>query len=675
VSNGAYTPTNGSLDTFVDGVELTSYPYSSDATTTEAVSAPAQGGVHSITATANSTYGESSDTATYGFTVAGPSIPTSFAAVPWVTVPDPNDADDPSATNFTPTLSATSSDIAPETTTFEVRSAEDGTSASLVQTCTSPSVPSGGTATCTVQPLAAGTYYVRSQATDGTYTSAWSAWSTFPVSSIVNTEVLPAAVVTCPGIINGQWDLIPPATSFNCQVTAAAAPSGTGTLDITIDGQSLATVALSASTTTTTAVPVPAGAAGHDIETEVVEVTNGPATDSASFTFGSGNWSNANLVPNISNGGNSDDLAPALWVTTDGAPLTNGTTIQYTLATNPDGTGVLLTTSASPQPMDTSSVALTDGATYYWQAVVQGPENYDGSPASLTSPWFSFVLTDPTAAQTGSQQSAAVLHADATSTTPTRCGPFVLLAIRGLTSDSDGKLVASSDGYTYTNSTQTGTPTKNDGYGDPPHTGGPKTGDPEYALVKALRANNPLHIYTEAIDYPATLVFPYYWDSVAAGRKSLVGEMNNLAKECPNTQVLVSGHSMGAQVISQEFGQHYSDSKGGLSTQAKLNFLAATLTADPTYLHGEKIDAAGNGTYDGVFTTSADKIRARYSLDGYRSVDTSSGKIVLNIRAFCKAADQFCQDAGHTKNSSSIHNSYGDSTTVSDILAFFARFE
>lgn len=125
--------------------------------------------------------------------------------------------------------------------------------------------------------------------------------------------------------------------------------------------------------------------------------------------------------------------------------------------------------------------------------------------------------------------------------------------------------------------------------------------------------------------------------------------------------------------MSQEFGQHYSDTKGDLSTNAKFNFLAATLAADPTYLSGEKIDAAGNGPNDGALTTKVYRIRSRYSLDGYRDVDIATHKLVLNIRSFCKKGDQFCQ--GKITSGAAIHNSYGDPTAVSKILAFFAVFE
>jgi hypothetical protein len=49
--------------------------------------------------------------------------------------------------------------------------------------------------------------------------------------------------------------------------------------------------------------------------------------------------------------------------------------------------------------------------------------------SSLSSPWFSFVQTAPTAAQIGTEQSASVLHPNATSTTPTRCGPFTTATV------------------------------------------------------------------------------------------------------------------------------------------------------------------------------------------------------------------------------------------------------
>jgi hypothetical protein len=79
VSNGAYTATSGLLDTYIDGVELDGQPFSGGTTTTESVSVPAQGGAHTISATADSSYETTGATATYGLTFPGASGPTGTA--------------------------------------------------------------------------------------------------------------------------------------------------------------------------------------------------------------------------------------------------------------------------------------------------------------------------------------------------------------------------------------------------------------------------------------------------------------------------------------------------------------------------------------------------------------------------------------------------------------------
>jgi hypothetical protein len=79
VNNGGYTSSNGSLDIYVDGVELDAQRFSSGTTSTATVSVPAHGGTHSITATSDSSYGTTGATAAYGFTTPGPSGPTGTA--------------------------------------------------------------------------------------------------------------------------------------------------------------------------------------------------------------------------------------------------------------------------------------------------------------------------------------------------------------------------------------------------------------------------------------------------------------------------------------------------------------------------------------------------------------------------------------------------------------------
>ncbi|MCU1471686.1 MAG: cutinase family protein [Glaciihabitans sp.] len=673
VSNGTYDSTNGSLDTYLDGVELPAQPFSSTTTTSQTVAVSTQGGMHSITSSADSSYGTAGTTASLGFTNPGPSTPTGFAADPWVTVPDPGNPDDPSATNFTPTLHATTNDSSPASTTFEIRSAKDTSSGSLVQTCVSPIVANSEAAACTTQPLSEGTYYVRSQASDATYTSAWSDWSTLPVSSIVNKEVLPPPVVSCPAITNGQWDQTPPTSTVTCQVTAAAAPDGSGSLDITLDGQGLAEVALSSTATTTVPVTVPAGAAGHDIETSVAEVTDGPATSSESFTFGAGDWVNANLVPNIANGTNSDDLAPALWVTTDGAPVTSNSTYLYTLATNSDGTGVI-DSSLTAATYSVPSGMLTAGTTYYWQVQIQGPKNYNGVIESETSPWYSFVATaDPNFASgmaaAGTQAQTIQSTAQSSSAAPIRCGTVDLLTLRG--TNSDRGTISKSDKNIYINQNGYGTPSPGDGYGN--------NKDPEYRLVKTIRASTASpKIFTEAIAYPASGSWP---KSVADGLVSLTAELNNLAATCPYTTVILSGHSQGAYIIDELTDSSSNFNK--LKATAKNNLMGIALLGDPSYYSGEKIDAAGNGKSDGTFIWGLAN-RPKYSYDtsySFRSYSTVTRRVDLDVRSWCTPYDEFCQECHRYEracvnaNRGFIHNdSYGEPTDVNAEIKFLRQF-
>lgn len=670
VANNGYGSTNGYLDTYLDGVELTAAPFSSGGTTSQTVSVPAQGGTHSISTTADSSYGAESDAASYGFTIPGPSTPISLAADPWVTVPDPNDPNDPSATNFAPTLFASTNDASQATTTFEIRAAETTDPSSLVQTCVSPAVTNGESAACKVQPLTEGTYYVRSQSSDATYTSAWSDWFTLPVSSTANKEVMAPAIVSCPSMVNGQWDQTPPTDPLTCQVTAAAAPDGSGALDITLDGQALPEVALDPTATTTVPVVIPAGAAEHDIETSVQEVVDGPSTSSQSFTFGSGDWSDANLVPNIADGTDSNDLAPVIWVTTDGAPVTSDSTYQYTLATNSDGSGAI-ETSSSAATFTIPDGTLTTGTTYYWNVQIQGPSNYGGVTESLTSPWYSFVATaDPNLESGTAAPAAQVMAAQSASTAPTRCGTVDLLTLRGTLAPGG---VTTTDPYIYKNLSGYGVPAVNDGYGN--------KGDPEYKLVNTIRASSASpKIFTEAIRYDASVAWGI---SVQTGLNALTNELNSIAKTCPSTEVILSGHSQGAYVIDVLTDSSSNFMK--LTAKARMNLMGIALLGDPSYYTGEKIDASGNGKTNGTFIGGAAQ-RPKYSYDksnSFRSYSTVSKTIRLDVRSWCMPYDLYCQTCQIgsatyvtclTSDRLAIHNNYGSAAIVSSQLAFLRQF-
>jgi hypothetical protein len=222
------------------------------------------------------------------------------------------------------------------------------------------------------------------------------------------------------------------------------------------------------------------------------------------------------------------------------------------------------------------------------------------------------------------------------------------LAVRG--SLAPGGTGKSKDGYTYLSG----------GYGNP--------GDPEYTLVTALLKTS-VSIYTEGIKYPASIAGvgksnPLYWDSVTSGEKALIGELDNVAKTCPNTLIWVGGYSQGAQVVANVFS--VDDAK--LYWAVNANLRGVVLTGDPTYWHGEAIDAAGNGLSDGKFSFA----RTRYSLDGYTALNKSN-KAVNNFRSYCYGNDLWCQSCA-TCFSLSVHQSYGQPTTVKKEVAFLETF-
>jgi hypothetical protein len=81
-----------------------------------------------------------------------------------------------------------------------------------------------------------------------------------------------------------------------------------------------------------------------------------------------------------------------------------------------------------------------------------------------------------------------------------------------------------------------------------------------------------------------------------------------------------------------------------------------------------------NKMHGNVKRFASNHFRGKYTLDGFRGVDVSTGKSALNIRSYCKTGDEFCQ-ATPTAAGAVVHNSYGDPKTVAKIIAFFAEFE
>ncbi|MCU1528893.1 MAG: cutinase family protein, partial [Frondihabitans sp.] len=433
---------------------------------------------------------------------------------------------------------------------------------------------------------------------------------------------LDPATTTCPGSIrDGSWALAP-AAAMTCVITVPVAPAG-GSIDVSVDGQAPTTVALSAASGTTIPVDIPSGAGEHSISSEVSSPGSKPTSDNT-ITFGSGNWSTASLIPNIPDGSNSDDISPNLWFTTDGAPITEATEIHYTISVHADLSNPVVVSSSTSGTFQVPDGTLTLGTTYFWGADIQGPNNYDGSPAKVTTPTWSFVdTTDPlldpdTAAQSGTLRYSPDYASN------TGCANVVVIALRGTGAPA---------GYTRDASNWT-------------YEGGGGFGGIEHVLLNSLQHIGGLSVRGEAIQYPASA--GSYPISVAIGALHLKDEMNALASICPSTKVWIIAHSQGAEAAGATLTFF-----GKLSKKAQTNFKGAVLDGDPTYRNNEAIDAPGNGSQSGKLYA----LRLAKSMDYILGTNMSGTSNLNLVRSYCFSNDRFCQLTG---TSLDVHNSYGN---------------
>nr|WP_228514502.1 cutinase family protein [Frondihabitans sp. VKM Ac-2883] len=294
---------------------------------------------------------------------------------------------------------------------------------------------------------------------------------------------------------------------------------------------------------------------------------------------------------------------------------------------------------------------LATGSTYFWRVSAEGPDNYDGTQVSATSPIWSFIATaDPSLTTTPDSTSSSSSSSTSAKTSASAsrggigqkpsCTAVVIIDVRGSNAPA-GKLVKQSD-----NVYKFGT----GGYGDVilNDLGG-------LANIKGLSVS------TEALHYPATIVGPAYSISADTGGSNLRGAMNDVANTCPNSKIWLVGHSQGADVISRAL-RYYSL----LNKTAKANFNGAVLFGNPTYRANELIDAAGNGPNNGVFW----QYRANKALDGITRNNVYGVSDVNAVKSFCYKNDKYCQNG----QSLDVHNSYGNRTTVGHVVPFLKQF-
>ncbi len=495
--------------------------------------------------------------------------------------------------------------------------------------------------------------------------------STVPVNFVVDIEGWfqgpGIATVSCPNSVHdGGWDAVPPTSSFLCEVTAPAAPTGAGVLSLSVDQETLADVNLSPTAPTVTTVTIPAGAAAHSIGMSVYPDLTGPSDDSA-FSFGSGDWSNGTLVPSVLDGASSNDINPTLWASTSGAPFSDGTTLKYTVSTNSDGSNPILAPGWSASPLEIPEGTLSIGTTYYWRVQASGPSNIDGSHGQLTSPWWSFVATtDPYLDPQTTPQKLSIAGVEALGAPPLpdpRCVTLDLLIVRGTGAPHSEMLSVSGYAYKGTFYNAASKPE----VGKKVFGGGVETN-----MVQGL-VDAGVSFYAQGIRYPAASVDVNkdngtYGYSEAQGVKNLRNEINSISIACPNTKIWILGYSQGGQVTGDVLAASFGTK---LTDNAKAKMRAAVLLGNPTYYAGELVDESASATTNGRFAS----FRTKYSDDNWLVTGTTTQR----VRSYCFVNDQWCQTTvpagldGWNK-AGVIHVSYKKAATVNKVVAFFKNF-
>lgn len=148
----------------------------------------------------------------------------------------------------------------------------------------------------------------------------------------------------------------------------------------------------------------------------------------------------------------------------------------------------------------------------------------------------------------------------------------------------------------------------------------------------------------------------------------MAGELNDLATNCPHTNILLAGPSQGATIITNVIGEYGGSAWTHPSVaQSVLNHISAVmLFGDPGYRPGEAWDAAGNGTGHGVFEDSAGEVSNMVRLKWLPPSYTLQGYVTV-VRSYCFSGDMFC----HSNPAGlAIHGSYGASSAMLDAWAF-----
>lgn len=160
-----------------------------------------------------------------------------------------------------------------------------------------------------------------------------------------------------------------------------------------------------------------------------------------------------------------------------------------------------------------------------------------------------------------------------------------------------------------------------------------------------------------------------YVNSVNIGISNLRGEIENLASNCPHTNILLAGYSQGAHVVTRVLSDATAPAfpSTPLSTNARAHIKAVALFASPSFTPGELYNWTGSGTGHGVFGEVAGSL-SNYTELAWIAPAYSERAFLPKVRSYCLSGDMFCQAnaGGYT-----IHGSYkSNSEVMSDAWRF-----
>ncbi|MWV74030.1 cutinase family protein [Rathayibacter rathayi NCPPB 2980 = VKM Ac-1601] len=190
-------------------------------------------------------------------------------------------------------------------------------------------------------------------------------------------------------------------------------------------------------------------------------------------------------------------------------------------------------------------------------------------------------------------------------------------------------------------------------------------------MAGGLQGDRDVPVIAEGLKYPANMVNPgdlnAYFESVNTGAKNLVLEVQDLARSCPNSPIVLAGYSQGAEVVRTAItgtdyqGQHY-----GLTADDKKHLRSVVLFGAPSYHGGEPWNAPDSGPKNGMTGWDGNPYG---SLTVAASLPSSKNDTSSIVRSYCLTDDYFCQ-SNYTIQGMYVHSSYANSVMVDESRSF-----